>query len=201
MLHILFPIHPLSKSILIVCFFLLKLLYWYYFSSISGLWPSKMSKPSQMCLLSFVLIFEMILFLVDYVLLILSLFCISRQYASTAGNVLSRYQRIFQAKSAFRINRQIKSGRTSGFLHLFMFDSNRKCYLVLHFLIHYVAKVSMRKSNFVSGFHQRNNNCKGGMMEEWHQKLHNNTSPDDVIICQVLTYVICKNRVRYSKIS
>lgn len=23
------------------------------------------------------------------------------------------------------------------------------------------------------------------MMEEWHQKLHNNTSPDDVIICQV----------------
>nr|GFA83224.1 alpha-glucan water dikinase 1, chloroplastic-like isoform X1 [Tanacetum cinerariifolium] len=24
------------------------------------------------------------------------------------------------------------------------------------------------------------------MMEEWHQKLHNNTSPDDVIICQAL---------------
>ena len=23
------------------------------------------------------------------------------------------------------------------------------------------------------------------MMEEWHQKLHNNTSPDDVVICQV----------------
>ena len=23
-------------------------------------------------------------------------------------------------------------------------------------------------------------------MEEWHQKLHNNTSPDDVIICQAL---------------
>jgi len=22
-------------------------------------------------------------------------------------------------------------------------------------------------------------------MEEWHQKLHNNTSPDDVVICQV----------------
>lgn len=22
-------------------------------------------------------------------------------------------------------------------------------------------------------------------MEEWHQKLHNNTSPDDIIICQV----------------
>ena len=27
---------------------------------------------------------------------------------------------------------------------------------------------------------------QGGMMEEWHQKLHNNTSPDDVIICQAL---------------
>ena len=24
------------------------------------------------------------------------------------------------------------------------------------------------------------------MMEEWHQKLHNNTSPDDVIICEAL---------------
>jgi hypothetical protein len=24
------------------------------------------------------------------------------------------------------------------------------------------------------------------MMEEWHQKLHNNTSPDDVVICQVI---------------
>ncbi|XVF02510.1 hypothetical protein REPUB_Repub04eG0181600 [Reevesia pubescens] len=33
---------------------------------------------------------------------------------------------------------------------------------------------------------QRNNNCKGAMMEEWHQKLHNNTSPDDVVICQAL---------------
>ncbi|XP_031495400.1 alpha-glucan water dikinase 2 [Nymphaea colorata] len=33
---------------------------------------------------------------------------------------------------------------------------------------------------------QRKNGCKGGMMEEWHQKLHNNTSPDDVIICQAL---------------
>nr|GFB85963.1 alpha-glucan water dikinase 1, chloroplastic-like isoform X2 [Tanacetum cinerariifolium] len=33
---------------------------------------------------------------------------------------------------------------------------------------------------------QRKNNCKGGMMEEWHQKLHNNTSPDDIIICQAL---------------
>jgi len=30
---------------------------------------------------------------------------------------------------------------------------------------------------------QRNNDCSGGMMEEWHQKLHNNTSPDDVVIC------------------
>ena len=26
----------------------------------------------------------------------------------------------------------------------------------------------------------------GGMMEEWHQKLHNNTSPDDVPICEAL---------------
>lgn len=33
---------------------------------------------------------------------------------------------------------------------------------------------------------QRNNDCKGGMMEEWHQKLHNNTSPDDLVICQVM---------------
>ncbi|KAK4423858.1 Alpha-glucan water dikinase, chloroplastic [Sesamum alatum] len=33
---------------------------------------------------------------------------------------------------------------------------------------------------------QRKNDCKGGMMEEWHQKLHNNTSPDDVVICQSL---------------
>ncbi|KAL5200732.1 hypothetical protein ABZP36_021935 [Zizania latifolia] len=32
----------------------------------------------------------------------------------------------------------------------------------------------------------RNTDCKGGMMEEWHQKLHNNTSPDDVVICQAL---------------
>ena len=23
-------------------------------------------------------------------------------------------------------------------------------------------------------------------MEEWHQKLHNNTSPDDVVICKAL---------------
>jgi len=33
---------------------------------------------------------------------------------------------------------------------------------------------------------QRSNHCEGGMMEEWHQKLHNNTSPDDVVICQAL---------------
>ncbi|KAI4328195.1 hypothetical protein L6164_020571 [Bauhinia variegata] len=33
---------------------------------------------------------------------------------------------------------------------------------------------------------QRNNDCKGGIVEEWHQKLHNNTSPDDVVICQAL---------------
>ncbi|PNW79708.1 hypothetical protein CHLRE_08g363874v5 [Chlamydomonas reinhardtii] len=33
---------------------------------------------------------------------------------------------------------------------------------------------------------QQRNGCKGGMMEEWHQKLHNNTSPDDVVICRAL---------------
>ncbi|GLT60579.1 hypothetical protein SLA2020_333400 [Shorea laevis] len=39
---------------------------------------------------------------------------------------------------------------------------------------------------------QRNNDCNGGMMEEWHQKLHNNSSPDDVIICEaLLNYVRC----------
>ena len=27
---------------------------------------------------------------------------------------------------------------------------------------------------------------QGGMMEQWHQKLHNNTSPDDVVICEAL---------------
>lgn len=30
-------------------------------------------------------------------------------------------------------------------------------------------------------------------MEEWHQKLHNNTSPDDVVICQV-----CPSCYQYS---
>ena len=43
------------------------------------------------------------------------------------------------------------------------------------------------------GYNQRNNDCKGGMMEEWHQKLHNNTSPDDVVICQVLKLWIVKD--------
>ncbi|XVF36561.1 hypothetical protein REPUB_Repub19eG0068200 [Reevesia pubescens] len=33
---------------------------------------------------------------------------------------------------------------------------------------------------------QRNNDCKSGMMEEWHQKLHNNSSPDDIVICEAL---------------
>ncbi len=33
---------------------------------------------------------------------------------------------------------------------------------------------------------QSKNNAKGGMMEQWHQKLHNNTSPDDVVICEAL---------------
>ncbi|GFZ08962.1 pyruvate phosphate dikinase, PEP/pyruvate binding domain-containing protein [Actinidia rufa] len=30
---------------------------------------------------------------------------------------------------------------------------------------------------------QRNNDCKGGIMKEWQ---HNNSSPDDVVICQAL---------------
>ncbi|KAK1352523.1 hypothetical protein POM88_053220 [Heracleum sosnowskyi] len=43
---------------------------------------------------------------------------------------------------------------------------------------------------------QRNNNCKGGMMEEWHQKLHNNRSPDDVVISEaLLNYVRCGFRI------
>ena len=33
---------------------------------------------------------------------------------------------------------------------------------------------------------QQRNGTKGGMMEQWHQKLHNNTSPDDVAICRAL---------------
>ena len=33
----------------------------------------------------------------------------------------------------------------------------------------------------------------GGMMEEWHQKLHNNTTPDDVIICQALINYLRSN--------
>ncbi|KAM7516914.1 hypothetical protein LguiA_006497 [Lonicera macranthoides] len=43
---------------------------------------------------------------------------------------------------------------------------------------------------------QRNNDCMGGMMEEWHQKLHNNSSPDDVIICEALiNYVRCDFKI------
>lgn len=38
-------------------------------------------------------------------------------------------------------------------------------------------------------------------MEEWHQKLHNNTSPDDVVICQVrpscYQYSLTKNILLY----
>eukprot|EP00955_Chlamydomonas_euryale_P024565 258835-Chlamydomonas_euryale.AAC.1 len=30
-------------------------------------------------------------------------------------------------------------------------------------------------------------------MEEWHQKLHNNTSPDDVVICQALIAMLQQN--------
>ena len=40
---------------------------------------------------------------------------------------------------------------------------------------------------------QQQNNCKGGMMEEWHQKLHNNTSPDDVPICEALLKYIASD--------
>ena len=40
---------------------------------------------------------------------------------------------------------------------------------------------------------QQANNCKGGMMEEWHQKLHNNTSPDDVPICEALLLFIASD--------
>ena len=28
--------------------------------------------------------------------------------------------------------------------------------------------------------------AQGGMIEQWHQKLHNNASPDDVAICAAL---------------
>lgn len=32
-------------------------------------------------------------------------------------------------------------------------------------------------------------------MEEWHQKLHNNTSPDDVVICEaLLAYLEVRSR-------
>ena len=31
------------------------------------------------------------------------------------------------------------------------------------------------------------------MMEEWHQKLHNNTTPDDVIICQAIINYLRSN--------
>ena len=40
---------------------------------------------------------------------------------------------------------------------------------------------------------QQANDCKGGMMEEWHQKLHNNTSPDDVPICEALLKFIASD--------
>ncbi|KAI9092075.1 hypothetical protein K1719_028010 [Acacia pycnantha] len=35
---------------------------------------------------------------------------------------------------------------------------------------------------------QRNYDCGTGMMEEWHQKLHNNSSHDDIIICEEKFY-------------
>ena len=33
---------------------------------------------------------------------------------------------------------------------------------------------------------QKRSGAKGGMMEQWHQKLHNNSCPDDVVICGAL---------------
>ncbi|KAI9097467.1 hypothetical protein K1719_025238 [Acacia pycnantha] len=43
---------------------------------------------------------------------------------------------------------------------------------------------------------QRNYDCGTGMMEEWHQKLHNNSSPDDIIICEALiNYARCGFRI------
>lgn len=47
-------------------------------------------------------------------------------------------------------------------------------------MLHY----SLRAHNICTRMFQ-NLALQGGMMEEWHQKLHNNTSPDDVVICQV----------------
>lgn len=63
------------------------------------------------------------------------------------------------------------------------------CYLIFlgaeHFLSLPHACCLLRHGKMLIDL-QRNNDCKGGMMEEWHQKLHNNTSPDDVVICQVM---------------
>lgn len=44
---------------------------------------------------------------------------------------------------------------------------------------------------------QSKNNAKGGMMEQWHQKLHNNTSPDDVFICEALLAYLRADMVRH----
>ena len=44
---------------------------------------------------------------------------------------------------------------------------------------------------------QRRNGAMGGFMEEWHQKLHNNTTPDDVVICEgLLAYLAAGLDVR-----
>ncbi len=43
----------------------------------------------------------------------------------------------------------------------------------------------MRETYVVHGVRCCCASIQGGMMEEWHQKLHNNTSPDDVVICEV----------------
>uniref|UniRef100_A0A7S0ZES6 Alpha-glucan water dikinase phosphohistidine-like domain-containing protein n=1 Tax=Timspurckia oligopyrenoides TaxID=708627 RepID=A0A7S0ZES6_9RHOD len=33
---------------------------------------------------------------------------------------------------------------------------------------------------------QRETGLRGGMFEQWHQKLHNNASPDDIVICEAI---------------
>lgn len=49
------------------------------------------------------------------------------------------------------------------------------------------ACLLLKKANTKLAFSLPRNHIpekKGTWMEEWHQKLHNNTTPDDVPICQ-----------------
>ena len=41
---------------------------------------------------------------------------------------------------------------------------------------------------------QHRTGLKGGMVEQWHQKLHNNSSPDDVVICRALLAYVRSGR-------